>query len=237
VGDAVAEQQQAGLAELAGGFIHEVKNRLGTLKLNLQNLAEDFEDPQTPRDRRVRERIDRMLGECARLEEQSQDFLRFVRAEALDLQPADLAEVVDEQVDFFAPSARTHGVQVKSYLPAGLPPVRLDREAFKQALLNLLLNAQQAMPEGGGEITLQAAHEPPEVVLRVIDTGKGMPPEVLARAFRPFYSTRPGGTGLGLSTTKRIVEAHGGTLVAESEPGRGTRFTIRLPAAPERSAP
>jgi signal transduction histidine kinase len=122
---------------------------------------------------------------------------------------------------------------------------------FKQALLNLLLNAEQAMPEGG-EITIQAARNAEwgrgnaerkadsafpiphsAIELSVIDTGKGMPPEVAARAFRPFYSNRPGGTGLGLPTARKIIEAHGGTIELQSEPGRGTKFTIRLPAAEE----
>ena len=116
-------------------------------------------------------------------------------------------------------------------MPADLPPVALDADLFKQALLNLLLNAQQAMPDGG-EITLQAVRDGDGVVMSVIDTGKGMAPEVLARAFRPFFSTRTGGTGLGLPTTRKIILAHHATLDAESEVGHGTKFTIRLPAVP-----
>jgi D-alanine transaminase len=131
--------------------------------------------------------------------------------------------------------ARSQGIEIKTYVPAGLPPVALDRELFKQALLNLLLNAQQAMPRGG-EITLQAGVESGAVLLSVIDTGKGMTPEVLAKAFKPFYSTREGGTGLGVPTTKKIVEAHGGGLAAESAPGKGTRFTLRLPLADAKAA-
>jgi signal transduction histidine kinase len=101
---------------------------------------------------------------------------------------------------------------------------------FKQALLNLMLNAEQAMP-GGGELTVQAVREPEAVALSLIDTGKGMAPEVLERVFRPFFSTRPGGTGLGLPTTRKIIEAHSGTIDVQSEVGRGTKFTIRLPVA------
>lgn len=224
------QQEYAELAETAGGFIHEVKNHLSTLGLTLQNLAEDLQDPQSPRERRALERITRLRGECERLVDVSNDFLRFARAQEPELRPAYLDEVVDEMVDFFGPTARTHGIEIKSYVPPDLPPVQLDRELFKQALLNLLLNAQEAMPKGG-ELTIQATSEPPEVRLSLIDTGVGMSPEVLAKAFRPFYSTRKGGTGLGLPTTKKIVEAHGGSISAESEVGRGTRFTIRLPAA------
>jgi signal transduction histidine kinase len=136
--------------------------------------------------------------------------------------------VVEEIIDFFGPTARAANVEIKSYVPADLPPVALHRDTFKQALLNLLLNAQQAMPQGG-TITVQAAAEPGGVSLSLIDTGRGMPPEVMGKIFRPFFSTREEGTGLGLATTRRIVQAHGGTIEVQSEVGRGTKFTIRLP--------
>src|SRR5262249_33573302 len=252
-------QQYAELAELAGGFIHEIKNHLSTLGLNLQLLAEDFQEPQSQRERRALERIQRLQGECQRLVDVSNDFLRFARVKDLERGPTDLRGVGEELVDFSTPMARADNIDIKCYFPADLPPVALDRDLFKQALLNLLLNAQQAMP-GGGELTIQAevVPAPPEpssevrgqgaevsqdgdgasltsdlcpltsgfVELSLIDTGKGMPPEVLARAFRPFYSTRAGGTGLGLATTRKIVEAHGGTIDVQSEVGHGTKFTI-----------
>ena len=224
------DQQYTELAELAGGFIHEIKNHLSTLGLNLQLLAEDFENPETQRERRALERIQRLQGECQRLVDVSNDFLRFARVKDLDLRPTDLAGVVEELVIFFGPTAMTDNIDIKSYFPSDLPPVRLDREMFKQALLNLLLNAQQAM-SGGGEITIQASRDNDDVVLNVIDTGKGMPPDVAAKVFRPFYSTRTGGSGLGLPTTRKIIEAHGGSIDLQSEVGRGTKFTIRLPAA------
>jgi signal transduction histidine kinase len=226
----VLDPQYAELAELAGGFIHEIKNHLSTLGLNLQLLSEDFQQPQTPRERRALERVQRLQTECQRLVDVSNDFLRFARVQDLERVPTDLAGVVEELVDFFGPMARAHAVEIKCYVPAGLPPLALDRDLFKQALLNLLLNAQQAMPEGG-EITVQAHAAPPGVCLSVIDTGQGMPPEVAAKAFRPFFSTRSGGTGLGLATARKVVEAHGGSIEVQSEVGRGTKFTLCLPAA------
>jgi len=231
-------QQYAELAELAGGFIHEIKNHLSTLGLNLQLLAEDFHEPQSQRERRAHDRISRLQGECERLVDVSNDFLRFARVKDLELKPANLNGVIEELVDFFGPTAKAANIEIKVYLPADLPPVALDQEMFKQALLNLLLNAQQAMtpqdqPESttrGGELTIQAAREPDGVCLSLIDTGRGMPPDVAAKVFRPFFSTRKGGTGLGLATTRKVIEAHGGTIDVQSEVGRGTKFTIRLPA-------
>jgi two-component system, NtrC family, sensor histidine kinase HydH len=220
----------AEVAELAGGFIHEIKNHLSTLGLNLQLLAEDFQDPQTQPQRRALDRIQRLQGECQRLVDISNDFLRFARVTNLQLAPADLTTVVEEMVDFFGPTAQKANITIKVYIPADLPPVELDRDLFRQALLNLMLNAEQAMPSGG-EITIQATREAELVCLSLIDTGKGMTPEVLGRIFKPFFSTKPGGTGLGLPTTRKIIRAHGGALEVQSEVGRGTKFTIRLPIA------
>ncbi len=225
----MARDEYAALAELAGGFIHEIKNHLGTLGLNLQLLAEDFQDPQTQRERRAHARIQKLEGECRRLVDLANDFLRFARLRDLPLEPCSLGKVVEEMVDFFEPTARVAGIDIRAYLPADLPPVRLNRDMFKQALLNLMLNAEQAL-DGGGSITVQAVAQAQHVCLSLIDTGKGMAPEVLAKVFEPFYSTKTGGSGLGLPTTRKIVEAHGGAIEVQSEVGKGTKFTIRLPA-------
>ena len=218
----------AELAELAGGFIHEIKNHLSTLGLNLQLLAEDFEQAETQRERRALERIQRLQGECGQLVEVSNDFLRFARVQTLDLTPADLSEVVEEILDFFSPTARQAHIKINAYVPSDLPAVRLDRDMFKR-LLNIMLNAEQAMPQGG-ELTIQASAQEDQVVLNLIDTGKGISPEHLAKIFRPFFSTKPGGTGLGLPTTKKIIAAHGGQVRVQSDVGRGTQFSILLPA-------
>jgi two-component system sensor histidine kinase HydH len=224
----MVNQQYTELAELAGGFVHDLKNHLSTLRLNLQLLAEDFDKPQSQRERRALERILRLQNECQRLVDVSNEFLRFARVGDLELTPVNLNEVVEELTDFFGPMARASDIEIKSYVPPDLPPLALNRDMFKQALLNLLLNAQQAMPTGG-EIALLARAEPNQVVFDLIDTGIGMSQEVVAKAFRPFYSTRSGGTGLGLPTTRKIIEAHGGTLDVQSEVGRGTKFTIHMP--------
>ncbi|HUR54713.1 MAG TPA: ATP-binding protein [Gemmataceae bacterium] len=247
-------QQYTDLAELAGGFIHEIKNHLGTLSLNLQLLAEDFENPQNQRERRAHDRATRLHGECQKLLELSNDFLRFARVQALDTRPTPLGEVVCRMIDFLSPTARQQNIEV-CWLPApDLPLVNLDADLFEQALLNLMLNAEQAMPDGG-TLTLigrvesvsasvsenQEAKTPPDfthtrtshwLCLDVIDTGHGMAADVLAKLFRPFHTTKANGNGLGLPTVRKIVAAHGGTIDVQSEPGRGTKFTIRLPACP-----
>src|SRR5579859_184900 len=125
------------LAELAGGFIHEIKNHLSTFGLHLQLLGEDFAEPQTPRERKALDRIVKLQNECRRLADVANDFLRFARLRELDRQPTPLAEVLADMVDFFAPTARSFGIEIKTFLPSDLPSVSLDRELFKQALLNL----------------------------------------------------------------------------------------------------
>jgi signal transduction histidine kinase len=218
----------AEVAELAGGFIHEVKNHVSTLNLNLQLLAEDFAEPLNPRERRAQQRIDRVRNQAEKLVQISNDFLRFVRHPAPKTEPTRLDDLAAELVDFVGPTARAVNIDMKLYAAPGVSPALIDRELFKQALLNLTLNAEQAMPDGG-EIVLQVRSEGDTVCLDVIDSGKGIDPEDLPKLFRPFHTTKPGGTGLGLATTRNIVRAHGGEIDVQSEPGHGTKFTIRLP--------
>jgi two-component system sensor histidine kinase HydH len=224
------EERYSDLAALAGGLAHEIKNPLSTLNLNLQLLAEDFEGGETPRERRAFEKIGRLQQVVQRLEDLLNDFLRFARVERLHLRPSNLAELVDEIVDFYGPQAAAASIVVRSDVPDGLPPVAVDRDLFKQALFNLLLNAQHAMPNGG-ELILRGRADEGRVLLDVIDTGVGIKEEMKAKIFQPFFSTRSGGSGLGLPTAKRIIDAHDGRLTVESVLGKGTAFTIDLPAA------
>jgi two-component system, NtrC family, sensor histidine kinase HydH len=236
--DEPTAQQYTELAELAGGFIHEIKNRVGTLSLNLQLLGEDFENPETPRERRALDRIGRLQGECQKLVDLASDFLRFARVQDLTTEPTTLDEIVTRIVDFLAPTARQKNIVI-GWIPASdLPLVHIDRDLFENCLLNLMLNAEQAMPDGG-TLTLVGRCEESKlpitgesaqwVSLEVIDTGHGIAPEQLAKLFRPFHTTKTNGNGLGLATTRKIIAAHGGTIEVQSETGRGTKFTIRLP--------
>src|SRR5262245_47195618 len=142
--DTLPPSQYAELAELAGGFIHEIKNRVGTLSLNLQLLAEDFEHPESPRERRALDRVTRLSGECQKLVDLASDFLRFARVQDLASEPTTLDAVVARLVDFLAPTARQSQVEIKWFTTPDLPAVNLDRDLFEQCLLNLMINAEQA---------------------------------------------------------------------------------------------
>ncbi len=228
--DSAPAELPSGIAELAAGFIHEIKNHLGTLSLNLQLLAEEFEGAETPRERRALDRVSRLSGECRKLVDLSNDFLRFARLRELNAKPTTLDAVVGRMIDFLGPTARQRNVEINWFPAPDLPAVSLDADLFEQALLNLMLNAEQAMPDGG-TLTLIGRSEGATVFLEVIDTGVGIEPEAMAKLFRPFHTTKPDGSGLGLATTRKIVVAHGGTIEVQSTPGRGTKFTIALPPA------
>jgi len=223
------------IAKLAGGLAHEIKNPLSTISLNMELLAEDLAEPQSPRDRRALAKVELVQRECQRLKNLLDDFLGFTRVRAPNLQPADLNRQVAQSVEFFAAEAKDGNIDVLCYFDPELPTVLLEAESFHRALLNLLLNARQAMP-GGGQLVVRTTSSGSGVALYLIDSGCGMDAEMEARIFDSFFSTKAGGSGLGLLTARKIIEAHGGRIRVESEPRRGTKFTIELPVPPRLTA-
>ena len=158
------------------------------------------------------------------------DFLQYAKLRRLDLQPRDLNAELTEVLDFFEPETNSGAeIHLVRHFDPDLPTVMLDREAFRGAMLNLLLNAKQAMPHGG-DLIVQTRGLGDSVAVYLIDTGIGMDDRTAAQMFDAFFSTKPGGSGLGLPTTAKIIEAHGGQIAVESELGRGTRMTIQFPA-------
>lgn len=226
------EQKLAGqfseFVQLVGGLAHEIKNPLSTIRLNLELLAEDFNAAETPRERRAAGKINVVERECHRLQKLLDDFLGFARAGRMNLSPHNVNDTVIRILDFFQPQADAVGIEVVRYIDSDLAHVLIDPESLQAALLNLVLNAEQAMPEGG-QLVLRSRATPTGIAIDLIDNGVGMDAATLNRAFDAFYSTKSGGSGLGLPTTRKIIEAHGGTLSVQSEPNRGTQFTIELP--------
>ena len=220
--------QYTEIARLAGGLAHEIKNPLSTIRMNMELLAEDFRDSDAPRDRRALKKVHLVERECLRLQDLLDNFLRFSKAHRLNLQPSDLNVQVRQMLDFYRPKAKEAGVEIVDYLAGNLPTVLLDREAFHGALLNLVLNAEQAMPEGG-QLVVRTYGTPDGVALDLIDTGCGMDQKTQERVFDAFFSMKQAGSGLGLPTTRKIIEGHGGRISLQSEPGRGTQVTIKLP--------
>ena len=223
-------ERLAELGILTGGLAHEIKNPLSTIQLNLQLLREDLPSPEEdPAYVRIVNRLSTVQKEAARLRDILDDFLRFAGKMELVKKPVELNRLLEDMVDFFHPQAQVQRVQLRlRKWEGGDLLVPLDERLIKQAILNLLINAVHAMP-AGGEIILSARKADDAAMIEVIDTGKGMEPDVLEKIFQAYYSTKKGGHGLGLAITKRIIEEHGGTIGATSEAGKGTAFRVALP--------
>lgn len=218
------------LGAVAGGLVHEIRNPLSTLNLNLQLMEEEWEGDESSRSQRTRERIQTLRREVARLEEILNDFLRYAGMRRLDVADVDLNRVLTETTEFFAPECARAKVDLVFYPDLRLPFVRFDERLVKQALMNLLLNAVQAL-EGrpGSQLILRTRLEGDFARIDVIDNGPGILPELCDRVWEVYFSSKRGGTGLGLPTARRIAEEHGGSLAFDTEVGKGTDFVLRLP--------
>lgn len=236
-----AAERMAEIGAMTGGLAHEIKNPLSTIGLNAQLLAETIEETPIAEEEKGRliRRISSLRREVERLRGILTDFLRFAGDLKLERVPTDLNEVVRDLIDFFLPQAESQGVRIRESLHGAPLMADLDVPHLKQALLNLMLNGVQAMAGTDAtrarELILRTegtldAERNPEVRLHVIDTGLGIASDRLDRVFEPYFTTKAGGSGLGLPTARRLVEAHGGRLDVHSDPGAGTDFTIILPA-------
>jgi signal transduction histidine kinase len=216
------------IASMAGGLVHEIRNPLSTMIMNLDLIREDIGNSADPRDQRIAKKVNRVRQESLRLQDLLEAFLVIVRLEQIPLVLTDLNGLVDDFCDFFEPQAASHGIVLRRHLDPSLKSLPLNGELLKQALLNLCLNAQQAMSEGG-ELILATRRTADFTILEVTDTGRGISPADLGRVFEPFYTTRKAGSGLGLPTCRRIVEAQGGQISVTSTPGIGSRFILSFP--------
>lgn len=248
---AQSAERLAELGTLTGGLAHEIKNPLSTVNLNVQLLQEDIRDAAgelppgsvgSERLDRAQRRIESLTRETQRLRVILDDFLRFAGRVKLDLHPTDINALVEELADFFAPQAQAARLRLRTQLAADPPTAPADAGLLKQAILNLLINATQAMenarnkndPHGGcDELIIRTERNKnagqDELHIHVTDCGPGIAPDRLEKIFQPYFSTKKTGTGLGLPTARRIVEEHGGTVSAHSELGKGTDFVIALP--------
>jgi signal transduction histidine kinase len=216
------------LSSLAAGLAHELRTPLSTISLNLQLLQEELQICLNGKTAAPLSRISVLQKEIQRLEEILSDFLRFAKDGNLERTEQDINQVVGEVVDFVAPEAKRNNIEIVRDYALNLPVVKVDTNLFKQAVLNLVINALQAMPQGG-RLLVSTSLNGSDVLAKFSDSGEGIPPAELSRIFQPYYSTKKKGTGLGLPTVKRIVEEHGGSISVESKLGEGSSFTIKLP--------
>ena len=228
--DAENVKRMAYVGELAGGLAHEIGNPLSSMNMNLQLLAEDLAAPTPPSHAELLQRVRTILREVRRLSDILDDFLRFARKPELSLAEENVNDIVDEVVEFISPKSLIGRVRIFKNYERNALPCLVDRDALKQALLNVLLNANEAMPDGG-DLIVGTSRDKGFLKIEVTDTGVGITPEALARIFDAYHSTKKNGSGLGLATSRRIIEEHGGRILVHSEPGKGTRVSILLPIA------
>jgi two-component system sensor histidine kinase HydH len=217
-------QRLAAVGSLAAGVAHEIRNPLSSLKGFATYFRQRYGG--VPDDVKV---ADIMIQEVDRLNRVITELLEFSRPMELKKKRTDLAGLVRHVLRTVEGQASGKGVTVQSNLPPGLPVAAIDPDRMTQVFLNLFLNALAAMDQGGVLSAGVTRHDEGSLRVTVTDTGAGIRKEDIGRVFDPYYTTKPSGTGLGLAIVHRIVEAHGGEIRLESEPGKGTTFTILLP--------
>jgi signal transduction histidine kinase len=220
------------LAEaIAAGIAHEVRNPLNALQINLGILEQELLEILPDRTGHVFEVMAKIARELRSLDNFVTEFLRFARPPQLSLEAVQIRSLLADLTTFIGPECGRKDVSLSLAIEGGPETVVADGFQLKHAVLNLVLNALQATP-AGGTIVIGVRGDAEGLAIEVRDTGEGIAEDVLPRAFEAFFTTREGGTGLGLPITRRIVEAHGGTLAIRSHEGEGTVATVSLPVGP-----
>jgi signal transduction histidine kinase len=227
--DLVQAERLAAIGEMAAHVTHEIRNPLSSMGLNVELLEEELASVTDMAE--AQQLVRAIKREIERLAELSDEYLRLARRPTPNLERDNLADLVREVVDFIRPELDKAKVSCEVHIDDPLPSVAFDEAQIKQALLNLVRNAREAMPPTGGSLWLRvgASQEGDGVDLVVDDNGSGIDVEVREKVFDPFFTTKSGGTGLGLAVTRQIVEAHGGTIACEARVPKGTRVSVHLP--------
>jgi len=232
-------ERLSALGTLAAALAHEIRNPLEAMNLNLELLARsmDSADPSIPADDRQAKYLSVLEDELSRLAVTVDSFLSFARPGHDVIEKLSLGEILRAVVELLDSQAKSRGVQVEFKHDAQPIMIEGSEDRLKQVFLNLMINSLEAMPAGGrlkihAEMpgTQDAEFSLPTAVVRIQDTGEGIPAESLGRLFDPFFSTRPRGTGLGLSIVHRVIQEHRGRIRVDSTVGKGSTFTVELPA-------
>lgn len=228
VSDIIRSNRLSAWAEMARRVAHEVKNPLTPIQLAMEHLVKVYEDHSENFSEVLKSCADSVLRQVKTLRQLVSDFSQYGRPTVLNRTKVDLPLFLEDLADHYQQHL-PGGISMEVKLAPGLPPVTLDAEKIRSALMNIIENGLQAM-NGNGKITLQAERANSGfIALKISDTGKGIPPEILPRLFEPYFSTKTGGTGLGLAIARKNIEDHGGKIEVTSEPDQGTAVTILLP--------
>lgn len=226
---AAAEKREL-LARLLKRLAHEIRNPLGSLDIHFQLLEEDLASIEPDTRRPLAARLGVIHGELHRLESIVEQFLRLAGPAELDLEPVEMHKIATHVCDLMRAEASTRQIEITSQKEGELPVMQADPGRLTQALMNLVINALQAVERNGRvEVTMARSPDDDSVLLRVQDTGPGIPAKNFTEIFDPYYSTKPDGNGLGLWIAQQIAVAHGGSLAAANASGGGAVFTLTLP--------
>ncbi len=221
------------ISMLAAGVAHEIGNPLNSLYLNLQLLQRMFRKGNVDLEDAA-ENIDASKKEVERLDAILNQFLKALRPAKLNFHPADIRNILGEALNFMRHEIENKNVEIKCHWAETLPMIPVDEGQLKQVFFNIIKNALQSMPQGGTISILCNLNEENEVEVRIIDTGKGIPPENMTKLFNAYYTTKATGNGLGLMIVERIIRQHGARLSVESVEGKGTCFTVTFPGTGSR---
>jgi signal transduction histidine kinase len=224
---AVAEKRDL-LERLLARLAHEIRNPLSSLDIHVQLLEEDLSTLAPATREQLNPRLEIIRGELHRLERIVDHFLRLAGPSALDLETVEIARIIHHVCELLRPEAAAREIEVVAEVAASLPQLTADPVRLTQALMNLVINAMQAV-EKKGRIEVSARRVDNAILVRVCDDGPGIPPEKLASIFDPYFTTKAEGSGLGLWIAQQIATAHGGALQAQNGPARGAIFTMRIP--------
>ena len=231
--ETIESERFSALTHLAAGVAHEIGNPLNSLDIHLQLMQRRIKKLPAKSRLEFGESIHIARQEVARLDHIITQFLRAIRPQPLTTQMGDVNVVIEESVAFLDAELKDRDILVELELDRSLAPIEMDRDQIKQAFYNVIRNAFQAM-KSGGILRIHSGADETHQFISFSDTGGGIPPENISRVFEPYFTTKPVGTGLGLLIVRRIVRAHGGEVIIESERNRGLTLTIRLPRADRR---
>ena len=223
-------EKQLLLSRLLARLAHEIRNPLSSLDIHVQLLEEDLAQAAHPDRDKLTDRLAIIHGELHRLDSIVKQFLRLAGPSALDLEPVDLRKLVEHVCELLRPEAAARDIEIIMRMNPGLPTLRADSVQLTQALLNIIINALQAV-ERRGRVIVQGDGLDAEgaLAIQIRDTGPGVPGEKLATIFEPYFTTKPDGSGLGLWIAQQIVAAHGGDIRVANAADGGAVFTLRLP--------
>jgi signal transduction histidine kinase len=223
--DSIFSERLAFTGRIAASIAHEIRNPLSNVSLSVQQLKDAF-----PGDSPWARHVDIIIRNTERINFLITELLNCARPPKLNIQPHDIHDILDVILDSLKTQTVSQRIDVRKRFTLRSPVVNVDREQINRVFSNVLINALESMPDGG-KMTIMTGIEGDFFITRIQDTGGGIPEEDIIRIFDPFFSTKPSGVGLGLSTTYGIVVSHGGTIGVESEWERGTTFTISLPVS------